>query len=198
MRVTRLTHSCVRFQHDGRVLVVDPGVWSEADVLADADAVLLTHEHTDHADLERLRTAQVQIVAPHDAVLPDVKVDAVGAGEAFTIAGFAITAVGGVHAPVLPGQRPCANLGYVVEDAAYHTGEALHVPDVDVETLLVPMHGSWLTTSAAVEFIRRVGPRRAIGIHDGQINDRGVMSVGHWLGSSAAVDYRWVPPGTDL
>ncbi|GHF15501.1 hypothetical protein GCM10014715_83470 [Streptomyces spiralis] len=43
MRITKYTHSCVRLQHDGGATpVIDPGVWSEPEALAGADAVLVT------------------------------------------------------------------------------------------------------------------------------------------------------------
>ena len=45
MRITKLGHSCVRLEKDGAVLVIDPGVWTDADAaLAGAAAVMITHE----------------------------------------------------------------------------------------------------------------------------------------------------------
>jgi L-ascorbate metabolism protein UlaG (beta-lactamase superfamily) len=49
-------------------LVVDPGIWTEDEAFADADAVLLTH-HRDHADMARIARLGVPVVAPRDAVL---------------------------------------------------------------------------------------------------------------------------------
>lgn len=54
MRTTEYTHSCVRLEQHGAVLVIDPGTWSEPRALAGADAVLVSHEHTDHIDVLRL------------------------------------------------------------------------------------------------------------------------------------------------
>ncbi len=50
MKLTKMSHSCVRLEKDGRVLVVDPGGFSEEDAAVGADAVLVTHEHPDHFD----------------------------------------------------------------------------------------------------------------------------------------------------
>lgn len=180
------------------MLVIDPGAWSEPRALRGADAVLLTHEHGDHADVLRLRALGVEVFAPAGAVLPDLETTEIRAGSSFAAAGFRVRAVGGVHATVLPEQRPCANLGYVVEDAVYHPGDALHVPDIAVETLLVPLQASWLKTSEAVAFARAVGPKRAVGIHDGQVNERALASLNHWLKEHGGTDYRWVTPGTTL
>src|SRR5262245_9539412 len=53
MRLTKLRHSCVRLDKDGSVLVIDPGIWSDASAaLAGASAALVTHEHADHVDVD--------------------------------------------------------------------------------------------------------------------------------------------------
>ena len=41
MRLTKYAHSCLRVEHDGGVLVVDPGVFSDPAALDGADAVLM-------------------------------------------------------------------------------------------------------------------------------------------------------------
>ena len=110
-----------------------------------------------------------------------------------------MTAVGGRHAAVVPGQEVCANLGYVVtadDESVYHPGDALAVPDVAVTTLLVPMQASWLKTEEAIAFVRAVRPDRAVGIHDGQVNDRARASINHWLATEGGADYHWLAPGT--
>ena len=43
---------------DDRTLVIDPGVFSEVNAALDgADAVLITHEHPDHIDVEQVKAA---------------------------------------------------------------------------------------------------------------------------------------------
>jgi len=186
----------VRIERDGRVLVVDPGVWSEPRALAGADAVLLTHEHADHADVLLLRGLGVPVFVPADAQLPDLDTTLVRAGQSFTAAGFTVRAVGGVHAAVLSDQPASPNLGYVVDDAVYHPGDALSLPKMAVGTLLVPLQASWLKTSEAIEFTRAVAPERAIGIHDAQVNERALTSLNYWLAEHGGTDYRWLAPGT--
>ena len=109
-----------------------------------------------------------------------------------------MSAVGGRHAAVLEGQETCVNLGYVVDGSLYHPGDALHLPECPVETLLVPLQASWLKTAEAIAFARAVRPARAIGIHDGQLNRRGLDSLNSWIGEHGRTDYRWVAPGSDL
>lgn len=57
MKLTKRLHSCVQLEKDGRVLVIDPGAFSEPDAGLGADALLVTHEHPDHFEEGRLRAA---------------------------------------------------------------------------------------------------------------------------------------------
>lgn len=194
MKITKFTHACVRLEHEGRVLVVDPGVWSEPFALRGADAVLVTHEHGDHVDLLRLHGLGVPVYAPQGADLRDLDVHRVAAGEEFTAAGFAVRAVGGRHAEIHGGLPDCVNLGYLVDGSVYHPGDSLHVPDADVETLFVPVHGSWLKTTEALDFVNAVEPERAFAIHEAQLNDRGLESVNGWFGQETDHGYRYLRP----
>ncbi|NJP34033.1 MBL fold metallo-hydrolase [Micromonospora thermarum] len=200
MRITKFTHSCVRIEHDGRVLVIDPGTWSEPAALADADAVLVTHEHTDHIDVLRLAGLGVPVFAPEGARLPasaPLPVTRVGAGQRFTAAGFTITATGGRHATIHGGQPDCANLGYLVEDAVYHPGDSLHPPGRRVHTLLVPAQASWLKLTEAIDFAVAAGAARTVAIHDAQLNDRGLASVNGWFGETVP-GYRYRRTGETI
>lgn len=195
MRLVKYTHACVRLERDGNVLVIDPGVWSEPEALIGADAVLVTHEHADHVDVLRLAGLGAQVHAPADADIEGLTVVPVTAGATFTAASFTVRAVGGRHAFIYGGQPDCANLGYIVDDVLYHPGDALHVPGQPVETLLVPAHASWMKTDEAIHFINAIKPRRAIPIHDAQLNERGLGSVNAWLSRNTDSDYLYLTAG---
>ena len=194
-RITRYTHSCVRIERNGTVLVVDPGIWSEPSALRGADAVLITHEHTDHVDVLRLAGLGVPVYAPADARITGLDVIRVQPGKPFTAAGFAVTPVGARHAQVFEDEPDCANQGYIIEGRLYHPGDALFVPDQAVETLLVPLQASWLKTAEAISFLRAVGPKRAFGIHDAQINSRGLRGANGWLTEQGGHGYQYLTPG---
>ncbi|MDF6040607.1 MBL fold metallo-hydrolase [Streptomyces sp. JH14] len=195
MRITKYTHACVRLEHEGRVLVIDPGTWSEPAALTGADAVLVTHEHADHIDALRLAGLGVPVHAPAEADIPRLQVTGVSTGDTFTAAGFRVRAVGGRHAFIYGDQPDCANLGYIVDEALYHPGDSLHVPDQPIETLLVPAHGSWMKTAEAIDFVKAIEPQRAFAIHDAQINERGLSSLNGWLAQETDSGYRYLRPG---
>ncbi|CAN5861764.1 MBL fold metallo-hydrolase [soil metagenome] len=201
MQITKYTHACVRLEQGGGVLVIDPGIWSEPRALLGANAVLVTHEHVDHVDVLRLAGLGVPVYAPADARIAALEatrgliVIPMTSGQECTAAGFKVRAVGSRHAFIYDGQPDCANLGYVVEDRLYHPGDALHVPDQPIETLLVPVHGSWLRTDEAIDFVKAVKPQRTFAIHDAQLNERGLDGVNAWLAAEAASGYRYLAPG---
>jgi L-ascorbate metabolism protein UlaG (beta-lactamase superfamily) len=195
VRLTKFVHSCVRLDQGGRALVIDPGVWSEPRALVGVDAVLVTHEHVDHIDELRLAGLGVPVYAPEGAGIRHVPFVPVRSGERFSVAGFEIKVHAGRHAAVVPGQATCPNAGFQV-GGLYHPGDSLDVPGEKVETLLLPMQASWLKTAEAIAFFQSVAPRRAFGIHDGQINERAIGSINGWFGQRS--EYEWLAPGAEV
>lgn len=121
----------------------------------------------------------------------------VAPGDQFEAAGFRIRVTGGRHATVYDGRPDLPNVGYIVDDGAlYHPGDSFHPPGVAVAVLLVPVQGSWMRLGDALDFIGAVQPERAFGIHDGQLNERGLDAVNDWLGGADA--YRYLAAGESV
>jgi len=205
MRLIKYTHACVRLERDGSVLVIDPGVFSEAEALAGATAVLVTHEHPDHLDEASLRAAcaadpQLRVFTNAELAgkLEGLPVTAVGVGEEFTAAGFRVRAYGGQHAEVYAGLPGIANLGYLVEDAVYHPGDSVSPPDAPVRVLLVPVSGPFLKLSEAIDLVRTVKPDLAVPIHDILLSDTGRSLVDGWIDNQGNADYRRLAPTESL
>jgi L-ascorbate metabolism protein UlaG (beta-lactamase superfamily) len=200
MRLTKWTHACVVLEGSSGILVIDPGIWSEPQALIGADAILITHQHSDHVDRLRIAGLGVPVYAPVGAEIPDLSFTGINVGDSLDIAGFRVAAVGGKHATIYDSQPDCANLGYVIDDALYHPGDSLFQPGRPIDTLLVPAHASWLKTAEAIDFMREIGPTRAFAIHDGQINERGLAGVNQWFATAGGTDYRWLAAGdaTDI
>ena len=198
MRLTKYSHACVRVERDGAVLVIDPGTLSERAALDGADAVLVTHEHFDHLDVEALTEArgkQPQLrIFTHPEVTPKLgdladAVTEVQPGDDFEAAGFAVRTYGGLHAVIHPDLPRISNVGFFIE-GVYHPGDSYDVPtDAEVETLLVPVCAPWSKLAEAVEFVRQVAPGRAHPIHDGLLNDVGLKVFDTTVGNLSGRDY---------
>ena len=195
MQLWKFGHACVRFERAGSVLVIDPGSLTEPEAVRDADAVLVTHEHFDHFSESCLRSAaaarpalEVWTVPAVAQVLSDLgdRVHTVADGDHFEAAGFPVRAYVGSHIRVHPDLPPVENAGFLVAGDVFHPGDALTVPGVPVDTLLVPLQGSWTHLAATIDWIRAVRPRRAVAIHDSGLSAIGHAILDGYLGANGA------------
>jgi L-ascorbate metabolism protein UlaG (beta-lactamase superfamily) len=187
MLLTKYGHACVRIADGDRRLTIDPGVFSDVETaLADIDAVLITHEHPDHLDVDKLTAAAVanpalRVWAPRavadqlagNEVLAE-RVTAVGPGQSFVAGGLQVRGYGGQHAQIHSSIPVIANVGYLVGDAVYHPGDSYVVPNAAVEALLVPVNAPWAKVAETVDFTISVRAPRAFQVHDGLLNSAGL------------------------
>jgi len=184
--LTKFTHSCVRLDDGDHSLVIDPGIFSELSAALDgADEVLITHEHPDHVDVDRVRIAvsadpRLRIWAPPKlAAALDVgdQVVAVTPGERFEAAGFDVEVFGGQHGLLHPTVPVVQNNCYLINETVYHPGDSVIVPTKPVRLLLLPIHAPWSSTADAMDFVVSVRPPKAIQIHDALLNRYGLSFV---------------------
>ncbi|OEJ24333.1 MBL fold metallo-hydrolase [Streptomyces agglomeratus] len=205
MKLTKKSHACIRLEKDGRTLVIDPGNFSEQDAAAGADAVLVTHEHPDHFDGERLRTAleanpgaeiwTLRSVADQLSAAFPGRVHTVGHGDTFSAAGFDVQVHGELHAVIHPDIPRITNVGYLVDGSVFHPGDALTVPGQPVETLLLPVMAPWSKISEVIDYVREVKPRRAIDIHDALLTDLARPIYDRQIGALGGTDHSRLTPG---
>ncbi|WP_127359055.1 MBL fold metallo-hydrolase [Actinacidiphila soli] len=212
MKLTKKGHACVRLEKDGRTLVIDPGTFSEEDAAVGAEAVLVTHEHLDHFNEDRLRAAleanpeaeiwTLSSVAEKVAAAFPGRVHTVGEGDTFSAAGFDIQVHGELHAVIHPDIPRITNVGYLVDGSLFHPGDALTVPDSPVDTLLLPVHAPWNKVAEVIDYVREIKPQRAIDVHDGLLTDIARMVYDNLLGPNgpgvAGADHGRLAPGESL
>ncbi|MFF4993350.1 MBL fold metallo-hydrolase [Streptosporangium saharense] len=210
MELTKFTHACVRLEKDGSALVIDPGAFSEASSLQGARAVLITHEHFDHVEAERLRRAaeaepslEIWTNEAVAATLTDVpaKIHVVRHGDTFETAGFAVRVVGEWHAVNHPDVPVVSNVGFLVDEEVFYPGDAFTPPGTEVPTLLVPTNAPWMKLAEMVDYLREVRPARAYSTHDGLLNDLGLGLVDRWLETEAdrqGAEIRRLAPGESV
>jgi L-ascorbate metabolism protein UlaG (beta-lactamase superfamily) len=191
MELTKHGHACVVLSEDERRLVIDPGVFTDPEVFTGASAVLITHEHMDHFEPERLGAAldadPALEVWTNRAVARRLeglggRVHPVGHGDALTVAGFDVRVHGEWHAEIHPDVPHVLNVGFLVGGQVFHPGDALTVPDEPVATLLLPMHAPWSKIAELIDYVRAVDADQAFAIHDALLSEAGLGVVGGLLG----------------
>ncbi len=194
MKITKHAHACVELERDGRTVLVDPGAFTPnaAELIARTAAVLITHEHFDHVDADALDVAlnardDLSVWGP--ATVTDRwaeqypgRVHSVRHGDTFTADGLDVTVHGERHAIIHRDIPQVTNVGYLIGGSVYHPGDAYHVPDAAVSTLLVPTSGPWTKLGEAVDWIRAVKPETMIQIHDIMLSEVGQQSTARFLG----------------
>lgn len=211
MRITKFGHACVRVEGVDGAVVLDPGVFTEPAALHGAAAILITHEHPDHYHPDNLRRTDAAIHTIADVAeriaqdAPDLveRVTVVAPGESF-VAGLPITAVGELHAVIHPEFPRFHNSGYLIDvdgTVVYHPGDALTVPERDVDVLCVPVSAPWLKASEAVDFARAVGAARNLAIHDRVYSEAGLGIIDAHMRALLPAErqsYVRLPDGSDL
>lgn len=185
MNLTHFGHACVLAAFEtpagGTRLLLDPGTYATGfEEAHDLDAILITHEHPDHLDMDRLSALVkvnpgVRLIADPGASArlgpAGIDHEAVSPGDAFTVKGVSVAVMGGEHAVIHPQLPRVSNNAYLIDGRLLHPGDALVVPPGPIDVLLVPVGGPWMKISEGIDYLREVAPSTAVPIHQAGLAD---------------------------
>ncbi|QWF80848.1 MBL fold metallo-hydrolase [Amycolatopsis sp. CA-230715] len=177
MRFVHYGHSCVLVETENARILLDPGAFSgEFDKERELDAILITHQHFDHIDAERLpRLLEANpgaklVTDPGSAETVEklgLPSRTVRPGDSFEAGGTKVDVVGGQHAVIHEDIPVIPNVGFVLDGGAfYHPGDSFFVPEQKIDILGLPTGAPWLKAGEAVDYLRAVAPRLAVPIHE--------------------------------
>ena len=185
MHLTHFGHSCLlasfRDGGDETTVLFDPGNFSHGfEGVTGLSAILITHQHPDHADVERLpalldANPQAALYCdPMTAAQLGKAWTAVNVGDTLTVGHLSVRGVGGKHAVIHPEIPIIDNISYLIGDGNHparlmHPGDALYAPGEPVEVLATPAAAPWMRISEAVDYLRAVAPTHAVPIHQGVV-----------------------------
>lgn len=207
MRLTHLGHSCLLVESAESRVLIDPGSFSSGfEQLRDLDAVVVTHQHADHYDAERLpallaANRQAAVYADPDtaalitSAAASVDVVVLAEGEQHRVGNATLSPVGQTHAHIHDWVPRPTNVGVVLraegEPSIYHPGDALDGEPGDVDVLAVPVSAPWCRVADTIGFVRRVAPSGLLPIHDALLSPLGrglyLSHIGTYGGESLQV-----------
>lgn len=187
MRIAHLGHSCLLIDIGGERILIDPGGFSPGIVdVTGISVILVTHQHPDHVDLQRLPAiletnpqARVYAEPQAAAVMEDAGIAAelTVSGSTLTFGGVQVTPVGEQHALINEALPRIGNLGVVLrsegEPSLFHPGDAYDAEPGQVEILALPLNAPWAASRDTVAFVRRISPRVTIPVHDALLSGIG-------------------------
>lgn len=198
MRITHLGHSALLIETDTARVLVDPGGFSQAEeirALRDVDAVLVTHQHPDHADpalvaavlaaspralLHGEPQAVAALRATEDCTAAAKRMHDLAPGDELTIADLHVAGVGGEHAVIHPDIPRVGNTGLVLQPTGGGpclgiTGDSLQVLEefLGIDALAFPVVAPWSKMHETIDFLRAVRPRLALPVHDAVASPEG-------------------------
>lgn len=187
MRLTHLAHACLLVETADTRILIDPGTFSPAAARQrDLHAILVTHQHADHLDVDRLPDL---LRANPDARLltdPDsadllsgkgIEAQAVAGGQEERVGEVSVTGVGEMHALIHDEIPRIRNTGMRLsaegEPTLFHPGDALDAQPEGVDVLAFPLSAPWSRSRDMTAFLRRLGAPHAVPVHDALLSDRG-------------------------
>ena len=187
MRLTHLGHACLLVETGGQRILIDPGVFSPEIVGVNGlNVILITHQHADHVDLERLpalleANPQTRLYAePQAAALMEaagIAAEHTVPGEPLTFGPVQVMPVGDQHALINEALPRVGNLGVVLrsegEPSLFHPGDAYDAEPGATDILALPLNAPWAAGRDTVAFAARISPRVVVPIHDALLSDIG-------------------------
>ncbi len=172
MKVTRYFQSCLLVEEGKARILIDPS-GQENDRLGEfgkLDAVLYTHEHSDHFDAEMAQTFVEQGLAPVYANASTAKLikaskTVVKDGQEFNINGVRVKSIELPHCLMWDGSQGPQNTGYLINGKLFHPGDGVNLTGLKVNGVALPINGPDVSLKDAFAFAKQLSAENVVPIH---------------------------------
>ena len=185
MRLTHFGHACLLVELGHERILIDPGNLTPGlEAVRDLSAIVITHQHPDHLDPERLpdlvranESARVLCDPGSVEVLAALGIEGLAHDGETRIGAVTITPVGEMHALIHEDIPRITNVGVVLraegEASVFHPGDSLDGGPGSVDVVAFPLNAPWQRSRDMTGFLRRLNARYAVPVHDGLLNATG-------------------------
>lgn len=177
MRITKFGHSCLLVEENKARILIDPGSYSTLQNDAkNVDAILITHEHSDHFSLDSLK--KVLANNPKARIFTNPSVgkklveaniffDILGNGQGITVNDVLIEGMGEKHAFIYHTLPICENVGYLIANRFLCPGDTFELPNRPIEILACPIAAPWAKLAETLDYGKAIKPKIIFPVHDG-------------------------------
>lgn len=208
--VTKYEHACIALEENGRILVIDPGVWTtDIPQLSNVDAIVITHNHPDHCNPEHLAALAdsnpgVQIFGTQEVAdslaVPHVTIAT--SGQTVSVGAFHLEFFGEHHAQIHTSIPAIQNIGVLVNDTFYYAGDAFTIPaSKAISVLAAPVSAPWLKMAEVIDYYQAIKPRVCIPTHNALLSEIGQGLADRFLqnlADGAQATYSSLKPGQSI
>lgn len=186
MKITKYIHSCLVFEQDGFKLLMDPGNYTFAlglvkpDEFANVEAIVISHIHADHLDMDNLKKIIALSNAPiytNQQVAEALNKEGIKS-ELFTdgkrmFGNMEFQAIPVQHMPLLDSPIPLMT-GYIINGTILHPVDSMHddlttIPDIDL--LILPTMAPFCNELQVTAFADALKPKHILPVHNGYAHE---------------------------
>lgn len=174
MTITKFPQSCLKIERGGGAIIFDIGIIATAkfglDDFGKLDAVIYTHRHVDHLDLQMAKQINQAGIAIYgnqdvsDAIGGNI-VEVVEEDEELVVAGIRLKAVDLPHCLLVDGSTTVPNTGFIVDDSLLIPGDSTETRGIKVKLAALPIFGPDISFKDTYQMAVDLEAERVIPIH---------------------------------
>lgn len=182
MKISKYLHSCLVFELDDYKLLFDPGKFSfaeglvTAEMFSDVNAVVITHIHPDHYDVDILKNI-LELSGAVVVTNSQVGKDLDKAGIIYTVleegtvnfGPFILKAFPVIHELIMDNPLPQMT-GFIINDKVLHPVDSMDdklLEYKDIELLLMVTMAPFANEVRISGFADKLQPKQILPVHDG-------------------------------
>ena len=177
MKIKKLGHCCLVVETNGKRIMIDPGssTMEDQEKEKNIDLILITHEHSEHFNLESLKKILANnpnaVIVTNDGVgkllkEAGINYEVLKNHTAKDFSGVEIEAYDCKHEEVFQDFGQALNTAFFIDKRLFYPGDSLFNPGKPIEILALPIAGSWNTIKGAIKYAEELNPKICFPVHD--------------------------------